>query len=165
MEEAERLNHRHIGSEHLFLGLLREKGSFAAELLEPFDVKLEELRTNVEVSSVYDEAERGLLASRYRGMATPPGSTITIHGSPFEVEYVRGAVRRRRLHNWLWCKTSWKPRDHVTERPSGRVSLDTTLAEDSANVEVVKGACRNSHYVIRHCDLFDSDSSMSVLTD
>jgi ATP-dependent Clp protease ATP-binding subunit ClpC len=111
MEEAERLNHRHIGTEHLFLGLLQERGCFAAELLEPFGVKLEQLRTNIEVRSAYDEAEQGLLASRYRGMATPPGSTITIHGSPFEVEYVCGAVRRCRLHNWLWRKTSWKPRD------------------------------------------------------
>ena len=150
MEEAERLNHRHIGSDHLFLGLLREKGCFAAELLEPFDVKLEQLRTNIEVTSAYDEAKRGLLASRYR-------STITIHGSPFEVEYVRGAVRRCRLHNWLWCKTSWKPRDHVTERQSGRVSLDTTLAEDSANFEVVKGGWKNDHCVICRRDLFESD--------
>ncbi|HUD68086.1 MAG TPA: Clp protease N-terminal domain-containing protein [Candidatus Sulfotelmatobacter sp.] len=57
MEEAERLNHRHIGSEHLFFGLLREKGWFAAELLEPFDVKLEQLRTNIEVTSAYDKAK------------------------------------------------------------------------------------------------------------
>lgn len=32
-EEAERLVHQHIGTEHLFLGLLREEKSFAAALL------------------------------------------------------------------------------------------------------------------------------------
>ena len=32
-EEAERFKHKHIGSEHLLLGLLREKGSLAAQLL------------------------------------------------------------------------------------------------------------------------------------
>ena len=32
-EEAERLNHKHIGTEHLLLGLLREEKSFAAEIL------------------------------------------------------------------------------------------------------------------------------------
>ena len=32
-EEAERLNHKHIGTEHLLLGLLREEKCFAAEIL------------------------------------------------------------------------------------------------------------------------------------
>ncbi len=32
-EEAEGLAHKHIGTEHLLLGLLREKKSFAAQLL------------------------------------------------------------------------------------------------------------------------------------
>ena len=32
-EEAERLSHKHIGTEHLLLGLLREEKSFAAQLL------------------------------------------------------------------------------------------------------------------------------------
>ena len=32
-EEAERLNHKHIGTEHLMLGLLREEKCFAAEIL------------------------------------------------------------------------------------------------------------------------------------
>jgi hypothetical protein len=157
MEEAERLSHRHIGTEHLFLGLLREKGCFAAELLEPFGLKLEQLRTNIDVTSAHDEAERRLLASRYPGMATPPASTITIHGSPFEVEYVRATVKRCHMHNWLWRKTSWNPRDHVTERKSGRVSLDTTLAEDSANFEVVKGGWKKDHCAICRWDLFESD--------
>src|SRR5215470_5179686 len=32
-EEAERLSHKHIGTEHLLLGLLREKNSFGEQLL------------------------------------------------------------------------------------------------------------------------------------
>ncbi len=32
-EEAERLSHKHIGTEHLLLGLLREEKCFAAEIL------------------------------------------------------------------------------------------------------------------------------------
>jgi len=42
-EEAERLAHRHIGTEDLFLGLLREKGCFAAEVLRGQSVSLERL--------------------------------------------------------------------------------------------------------------------------
>ena len=33
-EEAERLSHKHIGTEHLLLGLLREEKCFAAEILQ-----------------------------------------------------------------------------------------------------------------------------------
>src|ERR1035437_5246363 len=38
-EEAERLNHKHIGTEHLLLGLLREEKCFAAKLLKERDVR------------------------------------------------------------------------------------------------------------------------------
>jgi ATP-dependent Clp protease ATP-binding subunit ClpC len=47
-EEAEALSHKHIGTEHLLLGLLREERSFGAELLHERGVRLamvrEELR-------------------------------------------------------------------------------------------------------------------------
>jgi ATP-dependent Clp protease ATP-binding subunit ClpC len=47
-EEAEALSHKHIGTEHLLLGLLRDEKSFAAELLHERGVRLamvrEELR-------------------------------------------------------------------------------------------------------------------------
>ena len=43
-EEAERLAHKHIGTEHLLLGLLREEQSFAAELLRGHNVQLEAMR-------------------------------------------------------------------------------------------------------------------------
>ena len=46
-EEAERLNHRHIGTEHLFLGLLREERSFAARLLNEHGVRLESVRAGI----------------------------------------------------------------------------------------------------------------------
>jgi ATP-dependent Clp protease ATP-binding subunit ClpC len=43
-EEAERLNHKHIGTEHVLLGLLREEGSYAAKLLADRNVKLDVVR-------------------------------------------------------------------------------------------------------------------------
>ena len=46
-EEAERLNHRHIDTEHLFLGLLREERSFAARLLNDHGVTLESVRARI----------------------------------------------------------------------------------------------------------------------
>jgi ATP-dependent Clp protease ATP-binding subunit ClpC len=43
-EEAERLAHKHIGTEHLLLGLLREEKCFAAQILVERGVRLSEVR-------------------------------------------------------------------------------------------------------------------------
>ena len=43
-EEAERLAHKHIGTEHLLLGLLREEKCFAAEVLHERGLRLSTLR-------------------------------------------------------------------------------------------------------------------------
>jgi ATP-dependent Clp protease ATP-binding subunit ClpA len=46
-EEAERLSHRHIGTEHLFLGLLHEPETFAAQRIKELGKTLEQLRTAI----------------------------------------------------------------------------------------------------------------------
>ena len=43
-EEAERLSHKHIGTEHLLLGLLREEKCFAAEILHERGLRLVAIR-------------------------------------------------------------------------------------------------------------------------
>jgi ATP-dependent Clp protease ATP-binding subunit ClpC len=55
-EEAERLGHKHVGTEHLLLGLLREEGCFGAELLKERGVKLENVRE--ELARATHEPER-----------------------------------------------------------------------------------------------------------
>lgn len=46
-EESERLHHRLIGTEHLFLGILREKGCLAAQVLSDTGVSLDGAREAV----------------------------------------------------------------------------------------------------------------------
>ena len=46
-EEAERLGHKHIGTEHLLLGLLREENSFAAEILKGRGIELTGVREDL----------------------------------------------------------------------------------------------------------------------
>jgi len=46
-EESESLKHRHIGTEHLLLGLLREKESLAAQALHEHGLGLETLRGDI----------------------------------------------------------------------------------------------------------------------
>src|ERR1041384_7973191 len=46
-EESERLGHRHIGTEHLLLGLLREENSIAAEILYERGLRLSDIRNDL----------------------------------------------------------------------------------------------------------------------
>ena len=47
-QEAERLNHDYIGTEHVLLGLVKEGSGVAANVLEALDVDLEKVRMEVE---------------------------------------------------------------------------------------------------------------------
>ena len=47
-DEAVRLKHNHIGTEHLLLGLLREREGIAAKILDSFDITMDLVRTELE---------------------------------------------------------------------------------------------------------------------
>jgi hypothetical protein len=49
-EESERLNHKHIGTDHLLLGLLREEECYAAQLLREQGLTLDSVREQVQQS-------------------------------------------------------------------------------------------------------------------
>src|SRR6185437_8959493 len=46
-KEAERLGHPFIGTEHLFLGILRKQDSFASRLLQRHGINLEDVRKDI----------------------------------------------------------------------------------------------------------------------
>src|SRR5207247_6608175 len=59
-EEARRLNHNHIGTEHLLAGLLREERGAAARVLEASGVTLDAVRERIEaVAGHSQEPPRG----------------------------------------------------------------------------------------------------------
>jgi ATP-dependent Clp protease ATP-binding subunit ClpC len=47
-EEARRLGHQHLGTEHLLVGVLREPAGVGAKALGAFDVSLETVRSEIE---------------------------------------------------------------------------------------------------------------------
>jgi ATP-dependent Clp protease ATP-binding subunit ClpA len=61
-EEARRLQHNYVGTEHLLLGLLAEREGLAARVLDALGVRLDETRADVE-------------AAVGRGSAVPAGQT------------------------------------------------------------------------------------------
>ena len=59
-DEARRLKHNYIGTEHLLLGLLREEEGLAARVLESLDISTDEVRAQVaRIVGRGDEAATG----------------------------------------------------------------------------------------------------------
>ncbi len=66
-EEAERLSHKHIGTEHLLLGLLREEKCFAAEILHERGLKLLAIREELSRATQEKTAQGGRQGNREQG--------------------------------------------------------------------------------------------------
>ncbi len=66
-EESERLAHEAIGTEHLFLGILREKHCFAAELLKQHGINVGEMRIEMEAGPPPSPAPRAPRATSIVG--------------------------------------------------------------------------------------------------
>lgn len=159
-DEAERLAHRHIGTEHLFLGLLDEESCIAAKLLREAGADAAEIRLHYADQQSRPPKPWSFQRASYRdlGFRALSAETVEIHGSSWNVDYVRDAVRLCRAYNWHWHKASWAPRDVAVERKTGRVSFDLTLASDSTNFELVTGGWKKDHCFICHWELFESQT-------
>lgn len=113
-EEAERLAHRHLGTEHLLLGLLREKKSFAARLLNEEGVLLEPSRENIaEWQKKYADDE---------GHGTR--ELVYIHGEAWDLSNINERVQE--LVKFAWRKREWKTLDVLVDSETGHVCFDTS---------------------------------------
>src|SRR5215472_4026340 len=104
-EEAERLNHKHIGTEHLLLGLLREEKCFAADILHERGLRLSQVREDVarqssekmsnrpKESSLLSEFSRDLTQAAIDGLLDP------LVGRDYELERVVQILCRRTKNN------------------------------------------------------------------
>ena len=105
-EEAERLAHKHIGTEHLLLGLLREDKSFAAEILHERGLRLSTLREELSRSqsekvTANRAKETSLLSefSRDLTQAAMENQLDPLVGRENEVERVIQILCRRTKNN------------------------------------------------------------------
>jgi len=68
MEEARKLNHNYVGTEHLLLGLLREQEGVAAQVLMNLGLKLEEVRQVVhDLLGTDSECDRAVVSQPTQG--------------------------------------------------------------------------------------------------
>lgn len=148
-EEADRLGHRHIGTEHLLLGLLREENCFAAEILRQHGLELDQLRQRLGEPVAVQPAPR----------RRPLRNTVQIHGSAWDADWVREAVARCREYSWHWQKQAWSPKDVVIHTEDNRISFELKLAEDAANFQLVKNGWKRDHCVVCRWELTESNDS------
>jgi|KBSMisStandDraft_5_1062788.scaffolds.fasta_scaffold01535_5 ATP-dependent Clp protease ATP-binding subunit ClpC len=105
-EEAERLNHRHIGTEHLLLGILREEKCVAAEILQERGLRLNTIREElsravVDRQQVVKPKETPLLSefSRDLTQAAMDGILDPLVGRDGEIDRVIQILCRRTKNN------------------------------------------------------------------
>jgi ATP-dependent Clp protease ATP-binding subunit ClpC len=106
-EEAERLSHKHIGTEHLLLGLLREEKCFAAEILHERGLRLLAIReelaraTQEKAPPSQRNRESSLLAefSRDLTQAAQDNQLDPLVGRDQELERVVQILCRRTKNN------------------------------------------------------------------
>lgn len=137
-EEAERLSHKHIGSDHLFLGLLREGACFGAQLLKDHGINLENARQQIAGSAPTDRPEK----------------TVTVHGLTLAAAYVRERVNYCRA--FFWRKRDFLPSNIVVHRGDGGISFDVTLAVGTGEFDQIKGGWKEEACEICHWKLKES---------
>lgn len=144
-DEAERLGHKHIGTEHLLLGLLREDRSFAAQLLTEEGVTLEEARRRI--------AQGPLTAA--------PAHPVLLDAptQPWHVLFLRGQIAA--LKKSAWRKRDWKPLDVLMESDTGRVFFDTTSTDDPT-LKLVSGGWPKDSCAICNWEFNIEDSEHST---
>jgi len=105
IEESERLGNRHIGTEHLLLGLMREENSIAAEILYDRGLRLSEIRqelmrqSNVERAPGRKETPQLLEFCRDLTEAALEGKLDPLVGRQDEIDRVLQILCRRTKNN------------------------------------------------------------------
>jgi hypothetical protein len=157
MNEADRLAHRHIGTEHLFLAFFAVEDCLAAKLLRQAGADAATIRAKLTEQSEHQEgfSLRESLFGRTRRVS--PVEIIEIHGSRRNADYIRDVVSMIRSYNWHWHKTGWKPHDLVINRKDGKFSFELGLAADTENFTLVEKGWKKDHCFICRWELFESD--------
>ncbi len=154
-EEADALNHRHIGTAHLLLGLMREKEFASAEFLSRFGVTLGSLPKKVEALGEQSPFRARPPIAYHRTVTGP--EVIAIHGMTRHVEELRRSVSN--LKEFHWRRKHWKPHNVVMRQDEKKFSFDLTLAKKSSEFELVKGGWKKDQCAICCWELFESDDA------
>jgi len=153
-DEADRLAHRHIGTEHLFLGLLDEPASIAAQIMAEAGAEAEAVRS--QIAGIIEQELQRTVTNRQLGHQMAPLATIHIHDVPLNAAVIRQLVERFRMYNWHWQKRAWSNVDIAVEKGTGKVSFDLSLAANTEKFELVKTGWEKDHCILCQWELFET---------
>jgi ATP-dependent Clp protease ATP-binding subunit ClpA len=109
MEEADRLNMRHIGTEHLLLGMLYDAEFPSAKVLARLGADFESLRAKAaemrERFAVYEKVPN------YSRAPLPRPNTVEIHGKKVSVDAIQMTALFLKQHPFYWERKLWQARD------------------------------------------------------
>jgi len=128
-EEAERLSHKHIGTEHLLLGLLREEKCFAAKILHERGLRLSTIRE--ELAGQPHEATQGHNQPSAVDELSPYISDLVQQTQPLV-----GREKELDLLIELLCRFTRKNPVLVGERGAGKRTIVGGLARRMADGNV-----------------------------
>lgn len=118
-EEAARLAHRHIGSEHLVLGLLREKEGLAARLLQEAGLNIQTLREEIGSWSVDADTNTGAYGSM---------PAVEVHGKSLPLPVISKLAEK--LGRFGWIPRAWKAIDVMVDDQQGGICFDLAVKDD-----------------------------------
>jgi hypothetical protein len=149
-EEADRLGDKYIGTNHLLLGLIKEKDGLAAKVLS---------EVVIDASAFRDEI--GRMSDASWKVAYPQKSKledyVEIHGELWSA----GSIRELSQYYWRfhWEKRRWIPRDALVQRSNRKLHLYTGQPYDPKKFELVKGEWSEDHCAICWWGLCESGSA------
>src|SRR5437879_1908797 len=82
IDEARKLGHGHVGTEHLLLGIVREGGHIGAGVLESLGVTLDKVRHQVIAVLAQQHSGTDTAGAREAGIATPAGAAVIASSYP-----------------------------------------------------------------------------------
>ena len=147
-DEAEHLKHKHIGTAHLFLGLLREEAGLGAQILQEFNVKLTSAREKI--ATLPED-----FTSTIRSAAVTDPQLI-LHRVIRDGPHIRFVVEQILRPRWHWRREVWTPFDVVADVATGEMSFDLSLEEEDPNFKFAKGGCISDNCLVCGWKLFES---------
>ena len=127
-EEAERLGHKHIGTEHLLLGVMREEKCFAAGILERRGLKLQAVREEL-ARAIHEETPESSepvasAAEAFQDLTAAAGAGILgpIVGRELEIDSVIEVLGNRGRRNVLLVAPRGAGKTAIVEGLALRIS-------------------------------------------
>ncbi len=148
-EEADRLEDKLIGTNHLLLALIKEKNGIAAKLLFEAGVGASDFRV-----------DRGQMSDTTWKVAHPQKSKredyVEIHGELWGADSVRGLGEYYR--KFQWESRQWVARDALVQRSNAALYLYSGQSYDPEKANLLKGGWSEDPCAICWWKLCESDS-------